>query len=166
MIDRTELLVFGFDPPAGEFEGRLIGALERAESGGALKVLEALFVRRDPDTLELSAMLVEGGTGGLVSELTRFRLDRGHRRDATAATLAGSHPDDAGGLRLLGDLLEPGAAVVAVRVEHAWASTLGEAVARSGGRALADDVDEDEHPPSLVRRALAVARRERALRPI
>ena len=37
-----QLLLYRFDADA-KFEGRLVGALERMESGGALRILEALF---------------------------------------------------------------------------------------------------------------------------
>ena len=36
----VQLLLYSFDAHA-RFEGRLVGALERMESGGALRVLEA-----------------------------------------------------------------------------------------------------------------------------
>ena len=42
-----QLLVYTFGPGAG-FEGQLVGALERIESGGAIRVLDALFVTREP----------------------------------------------------------------------------------------------------------------------
>lgn len=37
----TQLLVYGFEPGA-KFEGRLVGAIERVESGGTLRVLDVL----------------------------------------------------------------------------------------------------------------------------
>ena len=47
-MNPAHLLVYGFAPGA-EFEGRLVGAIERIESGGALRVLDVLFVMRDAD---------------------------------------------------------------------------------------------------------------------
>ena len=49
----AQLLVYGFAPGAA-FEGQLVGAIERIESGGTLRVLDVLFVMRDPNTAELS----------------------------------------------------------------------------------------------------------------
>ena len=40
------------------FEGQLVGALERIESGGTVRVIDGLFIRRDPETAELSAIRV------------------------------------------------------------------------------------------------------------
>jgi hypothetical protein len=62
------LLLYAFGPDA-RFEGRLVGTLERIESGGALRVLDALFVTRDPETGELAAIDLRGGAGGVIAEL-------------------------------------------------------------------------------------------------
>ena len=50
-----QLLVYTFAPVA-KFEGQLVGALERVESGGAVRILDALFVTRAPETGELAAV--------------------------------------------------------------------------------------------------------------
>ena len=135
---RVELMVYAFGPGA-EFEGRLLGALERIESGGALRVLDVLFVMRDPDSGELAALDMQGRTtGGLVAPLVGFRLDAGERRRATRRAL-GEGPDDprAAAVRALGETLAPGAALAATLVEHVWAGVLEDAVARTGGRRVA-----------------------------
>ncbi len=43
---QAQPLVYGFGPGA-EFEGRLVGAIERVESGGTLRVLDVLFVSEE-----------------------------------------------------------------------------------------------------------------------
>jgi hypothetical protein len=136
----AQLLVYGFGPDAN-FEGQLVGALERIESGGTLRILDALFVGRDPETGELVAADLTGdGAGGIVAPLLGFRLDPAERRRTTERALSteGSGvPGDT--LRELGEALEPGAAVAAVLVEHTWARALQEAVSRTGGRPLASE---------------------------
>ena len=134
----AQLLVYRFEPGA-EFEGRLVGALERVESGGTLRVLEVLFVMRDAATAELVAIERRGrGEGSLVAPLLGFRLDPGERRRVSAKALrAGAHSD---ALHRLGDALEPGAAVAAVLVEHVWVQALDDAVSRTGGRPLASEL--------------------------
>ena len=47
----VQLLVYGFGPGA-DFEGRLLGALERIESGRTVRILDALFVANDAETGE------------------------------------------------------------------------------------------------------------------
>lgn len=135
----VQLLVYGFGPDA-DFEGQLVGALERIESGGALRILDALFVGRDGETGELVAIDMRAGrVGGSVASLLGFRLDPVERRRATERTLAGKSNVPGDTLRELGEELEPGAAVAAVLVEHVWAKALEEAVSRIGGTPLASE---------------------------
>jgi hypothetical protein len=130
-----QLLLYGFGPQA-DFEGRLVGALERLESGGALRILDVLFVRRHAESGELDAIDLHGkGAGGVVAPLLNFRLDEGERRRATERTLRA----DADVVRDLGAVLEPGGALAAVLVDHVWSDALDDAASRSGGRLLAGD---------------------------
>ena len=79
----TELLLYDFAPGA-DFEGHLVGALERLESGGALRIIEVVFVHRDAATNELAAIDIPGdGAGGIAGPLLGFRLDAGDRARAT-----------------------------------------------------------------------------------
>lgn len=88
----TQLLVYGFEPGA-KFEGRLVGAIERVESGGTLRVLDVLFVMRDADTADLVAIEMRGrGEGSLVASLLGFRLDPGERRRASEKALGANAP--------------------------------------------------------------------------
>jgi exoribonuclease R len=121
-----QLLVFGFDANAA-FEGQLVGALERMESGGALRILDVLFVAADEATGELIAIDLQGSTGGLTAKLLDFRLDPAGRRRKGTSELA----------RDLGAALQPGTALAAVLVEHIWSRVLDDAVSRVGGRSLA-----------------------------
>ena len=130
MPEHAELLVYRF-PPEAQFEGQLIGALERIEAGGALRVLDALAVSRDPATGELDAVEVRGtGAGGLVAPLLEFRLDPSGRRRATERALRG---DGGARVRELGAGLGPGETIAMITVEHVWAVMLEDAVARLGG---------------------------------
>ena len=127
-LPSRQLLVFGFDANAA-FEGQLVGALERMESGGALRILDVLFVAADEATGELIAIDLQGGTGGLTAKLLDFRLDPAGRRHKATSELA----------RDLGAALQPGTALAAVLVEHIWSRVLDDAVSRAGGRSLASD---------------------------
>ena len=138
-LPSRQVVAFGFGAGA-TFEGQLVGALERLESGGAMRVLDALLVAADEATGELYAIDVQGGTGGLTSKLLDFRLDPATRRRASERSL----DEDASGdvarlLRDLGKTLEPGSALVMVLVEHVWVRALGDAVSRLGGRTLANE---------------------------
>lgn len=131
----TQLLVYAFGPDAS-FEGGLVGALERLESGGALRILDALFVRRAPESGDVVAVDLQGGaTGGSVASLLDFRLDERARARATDRALA-RHGDV---LHRLAATLDPGDALAALLVEHVWRVALSDAVARTGGTPLADE---------------------------
>src|SRR4051794_21715114 len=132
---RRELLVSRFDDAQPRFEGLVLGALERAESGGAIRVVEVLVIGHDPDSGELAVLRAAGGGGRLVDATTRFRLDASWRRKATASALAAAGPESS--LSALAAELPPDTTIVAVLVEHAWQRALDDAVARAGGRRMA-----------------------------
>lgn len=129
-LPSTQLLLYRFGPDA-EFEGRLIGALERIESGGALRILDALFVRIDAETGELEAIAAHGdGAGRIVAPLLDFRLDAARRHRASERALGGDHGTM---LRSLAAELKQGEAMAVLLVDHVWARALEDAVARTGG---------------------------------
>jgi hypothetical protein len=157
-LPSRQLFAFGFAADAA-FEGQLVGALERLESGGALRILDVLFVAADKAEGELFAIDLQGGAGGLIAKLLDFRLDPAARRRATERALG----DPASGgmaqlLRDLGESLEPGAAVVAVLVEHVWIRALEDAVSRVGGKALSTDFVEAATLPELAPDLLGMVR--------
>ena len=156
-LPSRQLLVFGFGADAA-FEGQLVGALERVESGGAVRILEVLFVAADEATGDAVAINLQGGTGGLIAKLLDFRLDPAARRKAAERALGGDASDGmAEVLRDLGKSLEPGTALAAVLVEHIWARALEDAVSRVSGRPLASEFVEaaklSELAPDLARLA-------------
>jgi hypothetical protein len=133
MSSAAQLLVYRFGSEAG-FEGRLTSALERIEAGGALRVLDVLFVGSDPSTGEIFAIdLHRSSAGGMVSPLLGFRLDVEERRRLTRRALADGPAEL---IATLGRTLEPGDALAALLVRHEWARTLEDAVARTGGSEL------------------------------
>ena len=139
-LPSTQLVVYGFGPDA-DFEGRLVGALERIESGGALRILDAVFVASEPGTGELLAIDLKGdSSAGKVAPLLRFRLEPAERRRATERALR-PHGSGlpAGALRELGMALPPGESVIALLVEHEWARALNDAVSRTGGTVVGNE---------------------------
>jgi hypothetical protein len=159
-LQTAQLLVYRFGPDAN-FEGRLVGALERIEAGAAVKIVDALFVARDPENGELVAIdLPSNSAGGIVAPLLRFRLEPGVRRRATERALA---PHGSGvpaeTLLQLADTLEPGEALFAVLLEHAWAGALDDAVARTQGTPLANEFVDDTTLANLAPDLLAAATR-------
>lgn len=149
----TQLLLYAFGPEA-EFEGQLVGALERVESGGALRILDVLFLRRDGETGDIAAVDLQGkGAGSVVAPLLGFRLDEAERRRATERALAAN----AELVTALGAGLEPGAALAAMLVEHVWREALDDAAARMGGTLLATDFVEATSLADLGAELLSVS---------
>jgi hypothetical protein len=157
----SQLLVYRFGPNA-EFEGQLVGALERIEAGGAMRVVDALFVSSDAATGEVSAVGLRGrGAGGFVAPLIGFRLDPGERRRITERTTrTGTETIPGETVRTLGAALAPGCAIAAVLVEHLWAAALEDAVARTGGTALSRDFVGAGELAELPAQLVAAARAE------
>jgi hypothetical protein len=153
-MTHAQLLVYTFGPDAG-FEGQLVGALERLESGGTLRILDTLFVHSDAETGELSAIGARGGGAGrIVAPLLGFRLDPAERRRATGKLLRDGTTGMPGpAVEQLGSTLKRGSAIAAVLIEHVWAGALEDAVSRTGGTALAGEfVDATALTPELLAR--------------
>ena len=72
-----QLLAYTFGSDS-RFEGQLVGALERIESDGAMRVLDALFVVREPDSGELSAFSLAARAEW--NEVPGPGAPRGHRK--------------------------------------------------------------------------------------
>jgi hypothetical protein len=159
MKSPVQLLVYRFGSDAG-FEGRLLGALERIEAGGTLRVLDVLFISSDGASGEIFAIeLHASGAGGIVAPLIGFRLDVEERRRFTRRATAGAHGDL---IAELGKALAPGDALAAVLVGHQWARALEDAVARTGGTEVANAFVDADRLTGLESELLAAAASARA----
>jgi hypothetical protein len=149
-----QLLAYRFGSDS-RFEGQLVGALERIESGGAMRVLDVLFIARAPESGELVALsLSAGAAGGTIGRLLDFRLDPAERTAETRRALEGAAGET---VEALGAMLEQGSAIAAVIVEHAWADALGEAVARVGGTEVANELVQASRVSEVTQRLRAAA---------
>jgi hypothetical protein len=114
MTNPVSLIAVGFGPEAA-FEGRIVAELERLEQGGALRVVDLLFVRRDPDS---GALETRAGIPGRPTVVSQDDVDE------------------------VSGALEPGQAAGLVLIEHVWEGELEAAIAATGGtivqRALLD----------------------------
>jgi hypothetical protein len=134
----VQMIAVGFDPDA-TYEGKIVGVLERLEIGGALRVLDVMFVRKDAESGELQAIDASSrGASGIVGELLGFRLDaatglRAPKLPASGTTRGLSRED----VEEIGAGLEPGGAAGMVLVEHVWIRDLERAIRDTGGRTLA-----------------------------
>lgn len=133
----VQLLVYRL-PSGAALEGQLVGALERLEAGGSIRVLDALFVRAHAETGEIEVFEAAGkGIGSMLVDLLDFRLDPQMRRRVSGHALdegVGGIP--AAQLRELVRTLPPGAGLAAVLVDHVWTRTLDDAIEHVGGAAI------------------------------
>ncbi len=149
-----QLLVFAF-PAGSEFEGRLVGAIERIESGGAMRILAAMFVGRQADSGELvAASLSTESSAGLIGKLLAFRLEDQARARATERVLESPAGE---AVRAMAQTLRPGEAVAGIVVEHTWALGLAETIERIGGRQVVSEVVGEDQSHDLAATLLAVA---------
>jgi hypothetical protein len=140
MSGPAQLRVYRFEPGA-VFEGGLLGAIERMQLGGDAQLLDALFVRRDAPSGAFDAIdLATGGAGATFASLLDFRLAPGRRHAITERTLA-EHPRGVPRplIEAIAATLPAGAALFAVLDTGGTATVLEDAVARCGGRVLADE---------------------------
>ena len=100
----THLLTFRFGGDT-TYEGQHLGALERIEAAGRLRVLDALIVLKERGG-ELAAIRARD-SADVVSSMVSARLDPGARRRQTERALRG---DLAEVIQRVGDALEPGGA--------------------------------------------------------
>ena len=156
MSEQSHLAVYRFGPDAA-FEGGLVAAVERMPFEGNTKLLDALFVRHEALSDGVEAVdLASAGGGATFASLLDFRLDPIRRRAITERTLG----DHRGGvprplIEQINAALEPGAAIFAILHTGQDPSVVKDAVARSGGRIIADEHVEartlaDAHQPFLM----------------
>ena len=116
-IGPVQFIAVGF-PEDATYEGRIIAEIEAIEASGSLRMLDVLFVRKDPSTGELQTMDIQS------EELQAL---------AGTATLGVSRRE----LEGVGDELAPGQAAGMILVEHVWARDLAAAIESTGGGILA-----------------------------
>jgi len=166
-IGPVQLLSIGFDPGA-EFEGRIIDELAKLESERTVRVLDVLFIARDPESDETVTLEHPNAAdlGGIVGSLLGLKLDVNTAAPAAAGGGGGEHSfgftqDD---IRQMAAGLGPGEAAGLLLIEHVWARDLKRAFRDAGGRMLGEGFLTPETiravEPQLAAMADAVAMSE------
>jgi uncharacterized membrane protein len=140
-IGPVQLLSIGFDGGA-DFQGRIIDELARLESERTIRVLDVLFIARDPDTDETVTLEHPSAAdfGGIVGALLGIELEAGTAAPAVAGGSGGEHSfgftqDD---VQQMAAGLGPGEAAGLLLIEHVWARDLKRAFRDAGGRMLGE----------------------------
>jgi uncharacterized membrane protein len=144
MIGPIQLVVIGF-PRDAQFRGEIIRALADVRGRGVVRLIDALFVRKD-DQGRITAMMHESdlsteqrATMGAVAGMLLGSAAGGTEAGAAmAGAAAQSVIEGAFGLGLAdlkdaSDRIAPGTSALLLLVEHAWATELKAAVRGAGG---------------------------------
>jgi uncharacterized membrane protein len=140
-----QLIVIGF-PPEAQFRGELLRALSEVRGRGVVRVIDALFVRKDAegrinasmresDLTEAERQKLGAVVGGLFGLVTGGDAES----EALGATLAAHAIADnafgfgVGDLQNIKDQLPAGSAALVLLIEHQWALALKHAVRGASG---------------------------------
>jgi hypothetical protein len=131
-IGPVQLLSIGFD--SGEhLEGRIIDELAKLESERTVRVLDVLFIARDPDSDETVTLEHPSAAdfGEIVTELLGFETTSGGNGEHSFGFTQHDIQEMASGLA-------PGEAAGLLLIEHVWARDLKRAFRDAGGRMLGE----------------------------
>jgi uncharacterized membrane protein len=143
-IGPIQLVVIGF-PRDAQFRGEIIRALSELRGRGVVRLIDALFVRKD-DQGRISATMRESDVtlgqretlgavvGGLMGYIAGGEEVAIQAADETARAIAeGAFGLGLGDLQNIKDKIGPGQAALLLLVEHTWATALKGAVRGAGG---------------------------------
>ena len=145
MVGPIQLVVIGF-PPEAQFRGEIMRAYSDLRGRGVIRVIDALFVRKDAQG-RISASVRESdltlhereSLGAIVGGLLGLMAGGDQESEALGATLAAQAIADnafgfgIGDLQNVKDQIPAGNAALLLLIEHQWALELKGAVRGAGG---------------------------------
>jgi uncharacterized membrane protein len=165
-IGPVQLISISFDRDAN-FEGTIIAELAKLESERTIRVLDLLFIARDPDSDETVVLEHPDAEnlGAIVGALLGMEFDDGAASPAAAAGDEHSFGFTQGDIQEMASGLDPGEAAGLVLIEHVWARDLKRAFRDAGGRLLGEGFLTPETirtvEPELAAMSDAIAAMER-----
>ncbi|GGY99164.1 DUF1269 domain-containing protein [Streptomyces poonensis] len=158
MIGPVQLLVVEFGPDA-EFAGRIVEELETLESNGQIRVLDLLFVQKEPDGNLFALDYQATGMGDMVAALLGMPHEslRGAEAAYPSLTEGNAFGLTAGEIRDMAGALAPGTAAGFVLLEHVWAKYLRKAIRDAGGMPVAEGFLTEEALEPVAAQLTAVA---------
>ena len=168
-IGPVQLISIGFDRDAN-FEGKVIDELAKLESERTIRVLDLLFIARDPDSEETVALEHPDGAdlGGIVGALLGLEFD-GEAAEAPPESRQDHHAfgfsqED---IQEMAAGLGPGEAAGLLLIEHVWARDLRKVFRAAGGRIIGEGFLTPEAirsvEPQLAAISDAIASTERGI---
>ncbi len=137
----VDMIAFGFDTQES-LEPELAQHLERLRGRGILRILDVLFVSKDPDgtfkahrgDADLDAVAADPAVSTLWQLLVDASPESGFVSDGLIGQLRSWEVGiDLDGIERLGLLIEPGTSALLMLVQAKWATDLLDAVLESGG---------------------------------
>ena len=139
-IGPVQLISIGFDRDAN-FEGKVIDELAKLESERTIRVLDVLFIARDPDSEETVVLEHPDAAdlGGIVGALLGLEFE-GEPAEAPPEAQQDHHAfgfsqDD---IQQMAAGLGPGEAAGLLLIEHVWARDLRKVFRGAGGRIIGE----------------------------
>jgi DNA-binding NarL/FixJ family response regulator len=132
-----QLLAVGFAAGA-DAQARILGAVDRLQGRGVLRLLDFLFVMKDDEGTITRVEAGDDDFGDLIASVVA--LEAADLLGLLADTGSGRDDDP----RMLAESLAPGAALAFLLIEHRWARPLFEVIADAGGRLLGEGFITDE----------------------
>jgi uncharacterized membrane protein len=165
-IGPVQLVSIGFDRDAN-FEGKIIAELAKLESERTIRVLDLLFIARDPDSDETVVLEHPDAEklGAIVGALLGLEFDDGAASPPAATGDEHSFGFTQRDIQEMASGLDPGEAAGLVLIEHVWARDLKRAFRDAGGRLLGEGFLTPETirtvEPELAAMSDAIAAMER-----
>jgi uncharacterized membrane protein len=164
-IGPVQLISIGFDRDAN-FEGKVVDELAKLESERTIRVLDVLFIARDPDSEE-TVVLDHPGTenlGAIVGALLGIEFE-GEAQSPAAAGEEHAFGFTQQDIQEMASGLGPGESAGLLLIEHVWARDLRRVFRDAGGRMLGEGFLTPETiravEPELAAMSDAIAAAER-----
>ncbi|MET8473014.1 DUF1269 domain-containing protein [Streptomyces sp. NPDC006422] len=160
VIGPVQLLTIEFGPDA-KFEGRIIEELAILEANEQIRVLDLLFVGKEPDGGLVSLDYQQEGMGETVAALLGISRERIRAvRDTYPSLTEGSAFGlSTGDIQEMAASQDPGTSAAYILLEHVWAKYLRKAVRDAGGVPVAEGFLTEEALEPVVVELTAAARR-------
>jgi uncharacterized membrane protein len=166
-IGPLQIVAIGFKDD-DNLRGKIKEELAAVRGRGVIKLIDALFVRRDDqgvlsviqDSDFTQAEFVEYGCA--IKRL--LGIDEGAGTNGgkarTGSRVVGIKPSD---VKAVADKVKPGTAVALVLFEHAWAAELSAAISEAGGKTLAQGFLTRDLVSAIRAELLAIAKAEKII---
>jgi hypothetical protein len=137
-IGPVQLISIGFGRDAN-FEGKVIDELAKLEGERTIRVLDVLFIARDPDSDETVVLEHPHAEdlGGIIGSLLGVEFD-GEREQAGQAEDEHAFGFSQAEIQQMAAGLAPGESAGIMLIEHVWARELRKVFREAGGRIIGD----------------------------